>query len=113
MRTNSPISDEAPWEEPQPTVIAALPENDFAKVGKGKRYADIDEYIQAKVNFYKNYLPDGGSVLDLTNEQLGVQWKIAAVIISEFESLNAKIQGEANLKKKEQAVENARKNAGV
>ena len=113
MRTNSPIGDESPWEEPAETVLAALPDNDFGKLGKSKGYAEIDLYIQTKIDFYKKYFPDGTSVIELTNEQAGAWWKLAAIIVSEFEALNAKIQGERDASKREKAIKDALKTAGI
>ena len=58
-----------------------------AKYKKSKEYADLREKAQARIDFYKTFLPDGTPILATTREQRADAWALANIIIAEFEQL--------------------------
>ena len=91
-RTNSPIDDSVPFNEPEFEQPEAVPANDFAKFAKNKkRYTELTDYLDSRKNFYKEYLPDGTAIAKLSDADAGAWWKCAATIIREMELLKRMI----------------------
>lgn len=88
QRTNSPIDDSTPFQEPDFEQPEQVPANDFAKFGKNKkRYSELTQYLEGRKQQYREYLPDGTPVAKLSDTELGMWWKCAATMIREFDLL--------------------------
>jgi hypothetical protein len=91
MRTNSPIDessstilDEAP---PKPKV----PANDWEKLGKSGKYKQINQYLEARKEFYRKFLPGSVPIQNVPNEERAQRWESACTIIEEIENIQAQI----------------------
>lgn len=100
MRTNSPISDPAPTQLPTPTKVAKAPQSDWAKLGKEKKYPKIHDYIEARKEFWRMYLPDGTEIQNVSKEVRDQWWACAATIIKEYEDFQDKLAVEVLMSKK-------------
>jgi hypothetical protein len=95
QRTNSPISDDAPWEEPEFEAPNTVREKtDWEKIGTSGKYPAIQTYIDGRKEHYRRYLPDGSAITDLPDEEIGKAWKNAIIIISELEAFEAIVLGQ-------------------
>ena len=94
MRTNSPIDDPIPFEMPQFEAMEDEPIKDDKPRGIDKK--GVDDYIAGRIAYFEKYLPNGTPIIDLTDEEAGRWWKMAATLKAEFEALNRQVQGTAD-----------------
>lgn len=93
MRTNSPIDDPIPFEMPQ---FEGMEEPIKEDTPKGIDKKGVDDYIAGRIAYFEKYLPNGTPIIDLSDEEAGRWWKMAATLKAEFEALNRQVQGEAD-----------------
>ena len=76
---------ELPVMPPDETAINELKHK--AKYSRSKEYQELRDKAQVRIDFYKNYLPDGTPVGVASMEQVAAYWKVSNLIIAEFEQL--------------------------
>lgn len=91
MRTNSIISDPAPYsptpsQETQKQTTKA-PLNDFEKIAKSDEYPQFAHYIQSRIDHFSQFSPAGTPVENLTEAERVVAWGQASVVIREMRAL--------------------------
>jgi len=76
-------------------------EKNLAKYSKSEEFKRFESHIKERIAFYDKWLPSGQSLHGsaggfqnpgeppLTNAQLGEQWRVASLLIGEFEALLA------------------------
>lgn len=84
MRTNSPMDDPAPFETPK---FETLDDEPVAGEPESFNKKALLEYINARLDYFENYLPGGEAVLTLSNEEKASHWEAAATIRTEFKAL--------------------------
>jgi hypothetical protein len=73
-------------------------ERNMAKFSKTKEYRALKEYMEARIEFFQTYLPDGNSingglsakgeqVPHLDNKTIATYWRAANIVIGEFKSV--------------------------
>lgn len=83
---NGIIGDIAGTELPQ----AQIDENELIEEKKMARYAKsgefkrIQDHFNERISFYQQYLPDGRPVAGATDEDVRAYWKVANLLIAEF-----------------------------
>lgn len=99
-RTNSPISDPQPYSVPKTdSKPQPIPDDDWSKLSKDKKYPLIKKYLEDKKEFYRKYMPDGTAIQNIPDEHLAIWWKAAATIIAEIEAIEAQIFLSVNMRK--------------
>ena len=83
MRTNSPMDDPVPFETPKFETLEDEPKQEPESFDKKA----LLEYINARLDYFENYLPGGEAVLNLSNEEKASHWEAAATIRTEFKAL--------------------------
>lgn len=84
MRTNSPMDDPVPFETPKFETLEDEPMEGEPESFDKK---SLLEYIQARLDYFENYLPGGEAVLNLSQEEKASHWEAAATIRTEFKAL--------------------------
>lgn len=99
QRTNSPISDPVPFEAPAIAAMEKRPQTEGAKLGKSKKWPEVTAYLEGRIEFYRQYMPDGTAIPSLTEAEAGRWWKCAATIIAELENFKNRIESEVRASK--------------
>lgn len=60
------------------------PEKSMAKFSKTKEFQQLKEYLESRINFYQNFLPDGRPVSEAPTPE---NWIVANAIIGEFKTV--------------------------
>lgn len=94
---NSIQSDPTPWQPPveDPQKATKPKASDWARLGRSRKYKEVDNYMQAREEYWRHYLPDGSAYKDLyiTNPEAAMKWgAVASVIIDEIETIRFKVQ---------------------
>lgn len=92
MSKNAVIGDVT---DPMDMPVSKLPEEELVEEKKMARYSKtaefkrLREFLEARVEFYQNYLPDGRVIKDVTGsaEALVVSWKAANAIVAELKNI--------------------------
>jgi hypothetical protein len=98
MRTNSPVDDPTPFQPPQPQQLKEIA-SDFAKLGKSRKYPEVQQYMKDRREFYQRFLPGGVAVNEVPNELAGEYWKIASLVLTEIDMLEGIIIHQVDLSK--------------
>lgn len=61
-------------------------EKKMARYSKSKEFKRLKEYMEARINFYQKYLPDGRPVA-ATDNVTAEDWRVANTVISEFKNV--------------------------
>lgn len=95
---NTILSDPAPFLPPD---AAPKPErvkvSDWAKLGKSRKYKQVDKYIEARKEFFRHFTPSGDSFskLLIEDKDAAVMWaSIASEVIKELDDVQYRIQKE-------------------
>lgn len=89
---NSVISDPEPTKIPEAPKIAEAPESDWKKLGKSKKFPDINTYLEERKEHYRRFTPGGVPVEQLADESAKVAaWGQALCVINEIERIQATI----------------------
>lgn len=101
MRTNSPISDPAPFQTPEikKPVKKRKRKTEFEKLVENKKFPQIALWIESRKEFYRHYLPDGKEVKNLSREERADWWAISSAIIDEYELFAEKLRDEVKMSK--------------
>lgn len=96
---NSIISDTPSWQPPVPDKNAdKKPKaSDWARLGKSRKYKEVDQYLEIRKEYWRHYLPGGKAIRELyvDDPAKAGQWAaLASVIIEEIETLQYRIQRE-------------------
>lgn len=73
--------------------VMAVPEQDLtveknaAKFSKTKEFKALKSHLEARIQYYQAFLPDGRSVLEISPTDLGENWKVANAIVTEFKAV--------------------------
>lgn len=64
-------------------------EKKMAKYSKTKEFQRLREFLEDRIKFFQDYLPDGRSIKDVqgTAEIIALNWKVANCIITEFQNV--------------------------
>lgn len=97
---NTVLSDPTPYLPPQEKqATAQKPKaSDWARLGKSRKYKQIDEYIQQREEFFRHFLPGGDSLAQLAikDPALAGTWAaVASTIVDELEAFRYKVQLES------------------
>lgn len=92
---NTILSDPIPtWAMPEvkdKKVTKPTPD-DWEKLGKSRKYKEINKWIESRKEYWRHFLPDGTAIKDLPDDQVAAWWKCASTIIDEYENLQLKIE---------------------
>lgn len=85
---NALIGDDFGMEIPRTTVDEdeLAIEKKMARFSKTKEFKKLKEYIDSRIEFYQQYLPDGRPV-PADMKMVGENWIIANAIIGEFKAV--------------------------
>lgn len=90
---NSPIGD---LDEPTNLPVTTVPEDVLAEEKKLAKYSQtaefkrLKDYLEARISFFQNYLPDGRPINALDPDvNLSEQWRAANIVIAEFKGVLA------------------------
>jgi hypothetical protein len=80
-----------PTAMPETTVSeeVLVEERKLAKYSKTAEFKRLKEFLEARISFYQNYLPDGRTIKEVqgTSEIIALNWKVANAIITEFQNV--------------------------
>lgn len=64
-------------------------EKKMAKYSKSAEFKRLKEFMEARIQFYQNFMPDGRSIkeVNLQDWELAQGWKVANIVIKEFQSV--------------------------
>ena len=95
---NSILSDPTPFLAPTPAQKPEQPKaSDWAKLGKNRKYKDVDSYMEARKEYWRHFLPGGKALAELAVEdpaKAGMWAAMASVIVDEYEAIQFRIQRE-------------------
>lgn len=98
MSKNSILSDSQPWQPPKPTEPAEKPEkSDWEKLGRSRKYKEVDQYLETRKEYWRHYLPDGRAFKELAIEhpaKAGRWGACASQMIDEIEAFQFIIQNQ-------------------
>lgn len=60
-------------------------EKNLAKFSRTAEFKKLKEALEAKIEYYQKYLPDGRPIA--TTEVSGEDWRIANIVIGEFQNI--------------------------
>lgn len=91
---NAVIGDEdQPTNLPDTQVAeeVLIEEKKMARYSKTAEFKRLRDFLEARIQFYQNYLPDGRPIKDvnLPNDVLASNWKAANIVVSEFQRVLA------------------------
>lgn len=98
---NSPISDPQPQmlpviKTPKQRLVA---KSDWEKLGKSRKYRQVNDYIEARKTYWQHFLPGGEAIRDMVArgeyEEAGKWAGLASIIYDELDDFQMKIQKEA------------------
>ena len=87
---NSPLPDADVLKTPQ----ASPPEkeaNAWEKLGKSKNFKDINDYLEQRKKFYRDFLPDGTPIENATDAQIAAHYRSAAIVLKEIEAFQGAV----------------------
>lgn len=88
---NAIIGDQYPVELPDTAIDEVSLDNEkrLARFSKTKEFKRLKEAIEAKIAFYKTWLPSGEHITDpkFSMEELGRRWMVASAVIAELQSI--------------------------
>ena len=97
---NSPISDPTPaFAMPEiNNVQNKTPKSDWARLGQNRKYKGVDQYIEARKEYWRHFLPGGEGIKELAAkgeyEKAGQWAAIASVIVDELDTFQFRVQKE-------------------
>lgn len=93
---SSILSDPMPYLPPsEPQKLQSVKTSDWARLGKTRKYKEVNEYMEQRKTFFQHFLPGGESLVKLAIEDPAKagQWAaLASVIVDEIEAIQYKIQ---------------------
>lgn len=98
---NSPLTDPVPYQ--MPAVDNQKPpkkaeKSDWAKLGTSRKYKAVHDYIEARKEYYRHFLPGGKALAELAikDPEAAGRWAaVASTIVGELDDLQMRIQREA------------------
>lgn len=97
---NSILNDPTPFSLPEieeQTVAEKVPESDWSKLGKKRKWKQVDDYLEARKEYWRHFLPGGKELKEMAlenPERAGVWAAIASVIVDELDTFQFKVQTE-------------------
>lgn len=105
--SNAIIGDVQPIELPQMPNSeheeALLELRKKAKYSRSKEFADLREHMEARINFYKSFLPGGIPIVNIDETERGKYWAVADLVITELQQVIDGYQSAETLLKDENA----------
>lgn len=68
-------------------VIDLSEEKKMAKFSKSAEFKRLKEYLEGRIEFFQNYLPDGTAISSQKPEELVNTWIVANLVIGEFRAV--------------------------
>lgn len=102
---NAIIGDQDPVTNLPETVVpedAMVEEKKMAQYSESAEFKRLKEFLEARIQFYQGYYPNGQLVQDLPAEERAAYWQAACVITKELGNVLAEY------KQAREAVKNAR-----
>ena len=62
-------------------------EKNMAKFSKTKEFRVLKEHIESRIKFFQTQMPDGTSTIMQPVEDLIAHWKVANLVIGEFQAI--------------------------
>lgn len=96
---NTILSDPTPYlppEQKQQATKKPKP-SDWAKLGKSRKYKEIDRFLEQRKEYFKHFLPGGKALAELAIEdpaKAGMWAAVASTIVDEIEAIQFKIAAE-------------------
>ena len=88
---NAVIGEDDPTTLPVSKVDEAelIEEKKLARYSQTAEFKRLREFLEARIKFFQNYLPDGRPVKDinLPSDAMAVNWKAANIVVGEFKGL--------------------------
>jgi hypothetical protein len=68
---------------------ALTEEKKMAKYSQSEEFKRLREFMEDRITFYQNFMPDGRSVkeVSLQDWELAQGWKVANIVITEFQGV--------------------------
>lgn len=69
--------------------------NDFRKLGRARKYKEVDQYCEARKEYWRHFTPDGNAFIKMVveNPQAALNYAaIASAVIQEIDELQTRIQ---------------------
>lgn len=92
------MDDPSPLQPPEPRQLSEIV-NDFAKLGRSRKYPDVQQYFNDRRAFYQRFLPGGVAVNEVDDKVAGQYWKLASTVLTEIDMLEAVIVHQTDLSK--------------
>lgn len=104
---NGVVGDDYGTSLPETRMIeeALVEEQNMAKFSQSAEFKRLKDFMEARINHYQKYLPDGRALTEVEEAERGRQWVIACAIVGEFQAVLNEYE-QAN-----QAVKGANKGA--
>jgi hypothetical protein len=89
MSQNAIIGDSYSIDLPETQVDQELLEDEKkrARFSKTAEFKRLKEYIDSRMAFYQNWLPDGRDVQSVNIAEMGQQWVVANAVIAELHAV--------------------------
>lgn len=68
-------------------------EKNMAKYSKTKEYEQLKTYLEARIDFFQRYLPNGDSIVNQEADEAATNWRIANTVIAEFKNVLTSYEG--------------------
>jgi len=92
------ISDPTPFLPPDATPKPEAPKaSDWARLGRSRKYKDVDNYYEARKEYWRHFTPDGEgfAALYIKDPDAAARFAvIAASVIKEIDDVQFRIQRE-------------------
>lgn len=89
MSDNAIIGDQTGVELPQTPVDeeAIIELRKKARFSKSKEFKELREAMEARIEFYQNFLPSGELVAIASKEKAQDNWRLANIVIAELKAV--------------------------
>lgn len=95
---SSIISDPTPFLPPSATPKPELPKaSDWARLGRSRKYQAVDQYYEARKEYWRHFTPDGEGFVKMAveNPDAAIRYAaIASAVIGEISDVQFRIQRE-------------------
>jgi hypothetical protein len=95
---NTVVSDPTPFLPPTASPKPKAPtKSDWAKLGNSRKYKAVDQYWEARKEYWRHFLPDGSGFLELyvKDPEAATRYAvIAGAVIKEIDDVQFRVQRE-------------------
>ena len=75
-------------------------EKNLAKYSRSREFQALKEYLEARIKFFAEFLPDGKEVRWEASAEMGLKWIVANNVINEFKAVLNRYEQAAEVVKK-------------